>query len=405
MRSRILTLVSALVLIGAVFVTGIYVGYSERPFVSRLPFLEEPELPPTLAEQDKVDFAPFWKAWSLLEEKYIDPDTIDRQKLVWSAIEGLASGLGDPYTQFFPPEEEKAFNEQLSGEFEGIGAEIGLRNGKLTVIAPLEGSPSQRAGLKSGDIILRIDKEDATGLSVDAAVKRIRGKGGTVVTLTVFRESSSETKDITITRDKIVVPVIATKTVEDAFVIQLYSFSANSPGAFRDAIVAFSNSGKQKLILDLRNNPGGFLEAAVSISSWFIPEGKVVVTEKIRGQSDRVHRSDGYADVKGLKMVVLVNGGSASASEIVAGALQDHGIAMIVGTQSFGKGSVQEVVPVTDDTSLKITIAKWFTPNDNTIAGKGITPNIVVSDEELKTMEKDPLNDVFMSAALRALNK
>jgi len=403
MRSRILTLLAALLLLGAVFVTGIYVGYSERPFVNRLPFLQSKDVPLALTEQNAVNFEPFWKAWSILEDKYVDPSTIDRQKMVWSAIEGLAKGMGDPYTTFFPPAEEKAFNEQLSGEFEGIGAEIGLRNEKLTVIAPLEGSPAQRAGLKSGDLILKINEEDATSLSVDEAVKKIRGKGGTVVKLTIYRESSTESKEISITRDKIVVPVIATKTIDDAFVITLYSFSANSPGAFRDAILAFSKSGKQKLIFDLRNNPGGFLEAAVSISSWFIPEGKVIVTEKIRGVPDRVHRSAGYADIQGLKMVVIVNNGSASASEIVAGALQDHGIAKIVGTQSFGKGSVQEVVPVTDDTSLKVTIAKWFTPNDHTIAGKGITPDVVVSNEELKKMEKDPLNDVYMTAALQAL--
>ena len=403
MRSRLLILLAALVLIGAVFTTGVYVGYSERPFVRRLPFLASQDLPSELTAQGNIDFAPFWKAWAILEEKYVDPDAIDRQKLVWGSIVGLANGIGDPYTQFFPPEEEKAFNEQLSGEFEGIGAEIGMRNGKLTVIAPLEGSPAQRAGLKSGDLILKIDADDATSLSVDAAVKKIRGKGGTVVKLTIFRESETDTKEISITRDNIIVPVITTKTVDDAFVIQLYSFSANSPGSFRDAILAFSKSGKQKLILDLRNNPGGFLEAAVSISSWFVPEGKVVVSEKIRGQDDRIHRSAGYAEVSGLKMVVLINGGSASASEIVAGALQDHGIATIVGTQSFGKGSVQEVVPVTDDTSLKVTIAKWFTPNGGTIAGKGITPSVLVSDEDLKAMEKDPLNDVYIKAALQAL--
>lgn len=332
-----------------------------------------------------VDFGSFWKAWNLINEKYVPASTtakqITDQEKVYGAIEGLAASLKDPYTVFFPPVESKLFASDIKGNFEGIGAEIVAQDGAITVIAPLKDSPSEKAGIKAGDRIVKIGDKTTSNLSTEDAVQLIRGERGTTVILTLVRLGVKEPIVVNVTRDIINIPIINTDRLENGiFKIDLYSFSENSPNLFRGALREFLTSGDQKLIIDLRGNPGGYLEAAIDMASWFLPSSKVVVREDFGGQKEeQVYRSRGY-DIfnDNLKLIILVNGGSASASEILAGALQEHGKAKLVGETTFGKGSVQELVNVTKDTSIKITVARWVTPNGTSISEKGITPDYLV---------------------------
>ena len=332
-----------------------------------------------------VDFAPFWKAWNLINEKYVPAsttsETVGDQEKVWGAIKGLTSSLGDPYTVFFPPVESELFESDIRGNFEGVGMEVVAKDGAITVIAPLKDSPAAKAGIMAGDRIIKIDSQETGNLSTEDAVGIIRGPKGTRVTLTIFRNGEREPFDIKVTRDVIGIPTIDTKELLGGiFVIELYSFSAQSPNLFRAALRAFILSDNDKLILDLRGNPGGYLEAAIDMASWFLPSSRVVVREDF-GQSrgEKVYRSKGY-DIfsEDLKFVILIDKGSASASEILAGALAEHGRAILVGDRTFGKGSVQELVNITSETSLKVTIARWLTPNGLSISQDGIEPKFIV---------------------------
>ncbi len=344
-----------------------------------------------------VDVSPLWKAWGVLNEKFVPATTtkvISQQQMLWGAIEGLASSLGDPYTVFLPPQENKIFQENISGSFGGAGMEIGQRNGAITVIAPLKGSPAEHAGIKSGDVILAIGASTTEGMSVDKAVSLIRGEVGTTVKLTLAREGKSAPFEVTVTRDVIQVPTIDTQKRDDGiFVIRFYQFSANSPQLFRNALREFIAANTDKLVIDLRGNPGGYLEAAVDAASFFLPPGKVVVRENYGpGKEELLHRTRGYQVFNdNLKMVLLVDQGSASASEIFAGAMQEYHRATLVGTRTFGKGSVQELVDITPEASLKVTIARWLTPNGRSISNGGLSPDveIKVTDADVKA-GKDP---------------
>lgn len=336
-----------------------------------------------------LDLEPFWKTLRILNDKFVSTtasSTIpDDESKVYGAIEGLVASYGDPYTTFFPPKESKAFEEEVRGDFEGVGMEIGIKDKVLTVIAPLKNTPAEHAGLRPGDQILKIGKTYTAGMTVEEAVAHIRGPKGTTVVLTIKRNGGAE--EVSVVRDRIEIPTIDTKLRDDGvFVISLYNFSANSPDFFRGALREFILSGSDKLVLDLRNNPGGYLEAATDMASFFLPTGKVIVSEdsgvKARQKNER---SKGY-DVfnENLKMVILLNEGSASASEILAGALHEHGIAKLVGEKSYGKGSVQELVEITPETSLKVTIAKWLTPKGHSISENGLKP-----DYEIAITKKD----------------
>jgi carboxyl-terminal processing protease len=282
-----------------------------------------------------------------------------------------------------PPREAKVFAGNIAGSFGGVGMEVGMRDNVITVIAPLEGTPAAKAGILPEDKIIAINGKSTQDMTIDEAVEMIRGPVGTVVKLTVLRGNDADTIDVSITRGTVEIPTIDSTLHDDGvFVIALYSFSENSPELFKEAITKFANSGSNDLVLDLRGNPGGYLGAAVDIASYFLPQGSVVVMED-QGQGEKIiHRSLGYdllADqLDKLHMTILVNGGSASAAEILAGALKEHEVAELVGTQTFGKGSVQELVPITSDTSLKVTVARWLTPDGVSISGGGLTPTVVV---------------------------
>jgi carboxyl-terminal processing protease len=354
-----------------------------------------------------VDLSPVWKAWAIMDEKFV-PGSVStttgtstepqiegtpEEKRVYGMIAGMAESLGDPYTFFLPPVEQKQFEEDLAGNFEGVGMEIAVRDEVLTVVAPLKGTPAERAGIKPNDKVLKINDVETRGIDVTTAVNRIRGPKGTEVRLFIAREGWASPQEIKVTRDVINIPILESERRSDGiFVISLHSFTANSPMLFRQALREFVDSGADKLILDMRGNPGGYLEASVDMASWFLPAGKVVVTEDYGGNQNNVdHRSRGY-DIfnENLKMVILVDKGSASASEILAGALAHYDIAQIVGTNTFGKGSVQELIPITENTGLKITVARWLMPDGHQIPKDGIVPDVEVklTEEEVKA-EKD----------------
>jgi len=352
----------------------------------------------TTSEPSSVDFSAFWKAWTVVSQDYVPTATTTKivtdQDKVWGAISGMVASLGDPYTVFFPPVQSSEFASAVRGNFDGVGMEVVAQGGALVVIAPLKGSPAAAAGLRPGDKIIKIDDTDTSGLSTDESVNLIRGEAGTTVTFTVIRDSVKAPFIVKVVRAQINIPTIDTKDLGNGvFYIALYSFTENSPNLFRGALREFVQSGDSKLILDLRGNPGGYLEAALDMASWFLPSGDVVVRESYApGKPETVYRSKGYDIFNDkLKFAILVDGGSASAAEILAGALSEHGKATLIGEKTFGKGSVQELVPITPDTSLKVTIARWLTPNGLSISKQGIVPQIVINRTDADAQAgKDP---------------
>ena len=393
-KTLAISIAVALLVAGGAFFLGLYVGVNKKTEVEKITTLVNKE-PSIVFTQEQVDFDPFWKAWNLINEKFVTGNgTTTDQERVWGAIEGLVGSLKDPYSVFLPPTDAEIFQENINGNFGGVGMEIGLRDDILTVVAPLKGTPAERAGILSGDQIVAINDTDTAHMKVDEAVKIIRGEIGTTVVFKIARKGAEDFITKEVTRETITIPTIDTENRADGiFVIKLYNFSAISPDLFRGALREFVLSGKEKLILDLRGNPGGFLDAAVQIASWFLPAGKVVATEDFgERQSPIIYRSRGY-DVfnEHLSMVILVDSGSASASEILAGALQEHGKATLVGEKTFGKGSVQELLKVTPETSLKLTIAQWKTPLGNHISKGGLTPDFEIKrTPEDRTAGRDP---------------
>ena len=408
----------ALAIIVGVFLSGVFIGgvfVSSRAIASRLPATVAAVLP---AEKPaNIDMSPVWRAWHILDDKFVPANIkstttqeahITDQEKVWGLIQGLAASMNDPYTVFMPPEEAEIFNSDIQGSFEGVGMEISVRDGILTVVSPLKGTPAFRAGIKSNDKIVEIDGTSTKKMSVHTAVKLIRGPKGTDVTFKIAREGESDLLTITVTRDTIDIPTIETKLdkTNGIFTIELMSFSAVSPELFRKAIKEFIAAKVPHLIIDLRGNPGGYLNAAVDMASWFLPEGKVVVTEDYgKKQSPTVHRTHGHQVFKDdFTFVILVDRGSASASEILAGALHDYHKATLIGTRTFGKGSVQELIPITKDTSLKVTVARWLLPKGESITGDGITPDITVELTDKDKKRILDLNDDYDPIMQRAID-
>ncbi len=377
-NKKLIYAISAVVVIIIVLFMGIYIGGHTGSTVNRSDLVDR-----SIITSDK--FQIFWKAWQILDNKFVTAASSTVDSKIYGAVQGLAASYGDPYTVFFPPEQSKAFQEDIAGNFQGVGMEIGIKNKQLQVVSPIKDSPADKAGVKSGDYILKIDGKETSSMSVDQAVKLIRGPKGTKVIISFFQAGATKMTEKTIIRDIINIPTLDTLTKPGGiFVIKLYSFTADSPDLFRNALRTFVTSGNHKLILDLRGNPGGYLDAAWDMASWFLPAGKTVVTEDFGiNLNPKVYRSKGY-DIfsKNLQMMILVDGGSASAAEILAGALRENGVGKLVGIKTFGKGSVQELVPLTGDTSLKVTIARWLTPNGHNLSHDGLEPDYVVEISE-----------------------
>jgi carboxyl-terminal processing protease len=348
----------------------------------------------------------FTEVLSIVQNQYVDE--VPPKELIYSAIKGTLRGL-DPHSSFLDPDSYREMQVETSGSFGGLGIEITLKDDILTVVAPIDGTPAYRAGLHTGDRIVKIDGLSTKDMQLADAVKRMRGKPGSKVTITVVREGWAEPKDFDIVREQIKVQSVKAVPMGDGVqYLKLRQFQEQSPHDLETQMEKFSKDGMKALILDLRNNPGGLLTAAVEVSEKFIDDGKLVVyTEgRVRNQNMRfsAHAKRGYSQ---MPMVVMVNQGSASASEIVAGALQDWGRATIVGTQTFGKGSVQTIIPLSDGSGLRLTTAKYFTPKGRSIHGKGITPDVIVevpkepAPKERPLPSADPLEDMKKDVQLQ----
>jgi carboxyl-terminal processing protease len=341
-----------------------------------------------------VDFHLFWQVWQILDQNYLDPDKLKADQMVYGAIKGMTSSLGDPYTMFLPPVEQKRTEEDLQGSFFGVGIQLGYIDNVVAVTAPLKGSPAEKAGIKAKDLILhvkddgkKIDK-DTQNWSLSEAVDAIRGERGTSVTLTIFRKDDADHKDpfpVTLQRDEIIVPSVEMKFIEKdgkKFAdISLSRFGERTDAELDQIIKSIQQQSPKTngIILDLRNNPGGFLDGAITVASEFVKGGKIVTQQGKLTNKD--YFAQGGGRLADYPLEVVVNGGSASASEIVAGALRDRRQAELVGEKTFGKGTVQDAMQLEGGAGLHVTIARWLLPNGDWIHEHGIPANIEVKDD------------------------
>lgn len=394
----------AVALVGLSFLGGFYFGNRDDSASSR-PAREGGKVrgkgePPSYLFKD-VDFNLFWEVWNAAKDHYLVQPVLDTQ-LFYGALSGIVEALDDPYSVFLDPETTKKFTDELSGTFEGIGAEIGIRKERLVVIAPLPDTPADRAGLKSGDHIARIGELDTQGMPLDVAVSNIRGPQASTVNLTILREGWKEPRNFPIVRETINIESVRLEEKDGVAHLRLIYFNESTPERFEKAVQEILAKNYKGIVLDLRNNPGGFLEVAVRVASYFVPSGEVVVWQEFQGGVREAFRAAGQPRLKGIPAVVLVNGGSASASEIVAGALRDHKLAVLVGEKSFGKGSVQTFEQLRGGSAIKLTVAHWLTPNGGQIEGDGITPDQVV---EMTVDDLDDGEDPQLEKAMEVLRQ
>jgi carboxyl-terminal processing protease len=353
-------------------------------------------------------FAPFWEAWTLVHENYVD-QPVDDVELMRGAISGMMEALGDQHSSYMDPQDYKDANGSLEGEYEGIGAYVDSTTEYLTITTPMVGSPAERAGLRPGDQVVGIDGEDMTGIPAEAARLRVLGPAGTVVHLTILREGEDELLEFDVTREKITIASATGKMLEgDIAYIQVTTFGDKTTPELEAALEELMAQNPKGIILDLRNNGGGYLQTAVEVTSEFTAEGVVLYEKYGNGTLDTYKAfAGGHATDTSIPLVVLINEGSASASEIVAGALQDLGRAQLVGVTSYGKGSVQNWIPLSGDNgAVRITIAKWLTPNKRTIHEIGLTPDVVVemTEEDYKN-KLDPQLDKAVEVLLEIIGK
>jgi len=382
--------------------------------IDKLPHSVQGIVNQEFGKPEKFDFGLFWDAWNELHNKYVDKNKLNDADLLYGAISGMVKGAGDPYTIFFPPAESKSFKQDVGGSFGGIGAEIGKKKDFLVIIAPLEDTPAKRAGLAAGDKILKINGEPTNDLTVEEAVSKIRGEVGTKVTLVILKNiDGAKMKDVVLERAIIKIPITKVESLKDNSIAHLsfYSFTSTAPFEFQQsAVKVLSTSGYKGIILDLRNNPGGYLEVAVDIAGWFFNTGDLVAIEDFgsgNGQNKTTEfRAVGLGALKNYPLVVLVNQGTASAAEILAGALRDNRGIKLIGEKTFGKGSVQELVNMKNDSSIKITVAKWLTPKKYSISDSGLEPDFSVSITEDDTAKgKDPQLEKAIEVLEKILNQ
>lgn len=349
-----------------------------------------------------VDFSYFWEAWNIVKTKFFDKK-LNYQKMVYGAIDGMLQALGDPYTTYMNPDEAKIFNEDMNGSFGGIGVELTVKEGILVVISPLDDSPAQKAGMRPRDVILKIDGVDVSKYTYSEAINKIRGEKGTNINLTVLHYDDKKTEDITVTRD-----VIKNDSVkweiknDDIMYVRIAQFGDDTFDLLNKVADEVQSKNVSKMIVDVRDDPGGYLAKAIDVSSLFLPEGSVVVQEEDRNGDKEQMKTTRLPRFKDIKLAVLINEGSASASEIFAGAMQDHKKGTIIGVKSFGKGSVQTLEKLGDNSQVKMTIAKWLTPEGRAIDKEGIKPDIEV------TMTKEDIenkNDLQLQRAIEEINK
>jgi carboxyl-terminal processing protease len=400
---KIFTIYLVVILLLGSFIAGLYLGRSK--FVQKNLEKQTANLEIENKYSDKteqIDFQLFWKVWDIVDKKFIDE--LDYQRMLYGATSGMVASLQDPYTIFMDPKASVDFQEEIEGTFEGIGAEIGIKNEQLTIIAPLSSSPAEKAGIKAKDIILKIDGEETKGMSLIEAVSKIRGERGTQVTLTVIRDEFDEPQDFVITRETIEIESVKwelrKKGEKDIAYIELSHFGEDTPEKFKEIITDVLSRGIDGIILDLRNNTGGFLESSIEVASEFLSPEKVVAIESFSDGRKNEFKSQNGSRLTNIATAVLINEGTASASEIVAGALRDQRGIKLIGKKTFGKGSVQELEKFDDGSSLRISIAEWLTPSGKNINGEGLNPDIEV---ELTDEDYDKDRDPQLEKALEVI--
>jgi len=395
-KKKVLVGILAVLFVCVSFYSGVFVGRGEiRVSSSSLKLVNQNANQPS-----NVDFSLFWEAWNKFLNKSSKNPQID--KMMEGAISGVLSSVNDPYTTYFTKEENDRFKQDIHGEFGGIGIEIVLKDGYPVVVAPLSGYPAEQAGIKAKDIIVEIDGTNVKDITFDQAIDRIRGEENTPVNLKVTRDGNDQPITFTVSRKKISLSSVTWKLNEVSgkkiYNLKISQFGDDTEGLFEKFVDEAVKTKPDGIILDLRNNPGGYLETAVDISSYFL-DGGVVVSERGTGGNTKDYKTTKNGRLKNFKTVTIVNGGSASASEILSGALQDHKASKIIGEKTFGKGSVQELVPLSDGSAIKVTVADWLTPSGRTINGSGIEPDIKVSDDD-----KTP-NDEIVDVATKLLTE
>lgn len=350
----------------------------------------------TLPEDKNIDFSLFWTVWDRLYISYLDKTVLKPREMVYGAIQGMVASLGDPYTVFLPPPENKEAKESLNGAFEGVGIQLGYIEEQLGVIAPLSGMPAEKAGIKAGDLIVKINDQESLDMSLPEAVNLIRGPKGTKITLTVFHKDGTETEEIEITRATIIVPSVEVDFLEENIAhLKLMRFGDRTSDEWERAVneILTHQPTVEGIILDLRNNPGGYLSGSVFIASEFLQSGVIVQQESASGARE-AYPVDRQGKLLVKPLVVIVNQGSASASEIVAGALQDHNRAKVVGGETFGKGTIQEAEDLPGGAGLHITTARWLLPSGKSIDKEGIIPDNQIADDP-NTDEDEQLREAI----------
>jgi len=364
-------------------------GYKLGEYKSRFTSLQ----PTTYNLQPDVNFDLFWETWNKLNERYVDQKKVDKKKMYMGAIKGMVASIEDPYTFFLTPDENKQTKDDLGGKFEGIGAQLGLKDNRIVIISPLKKSPAETAGVRAGDFINKVNDVSTNSWTLSQAVSKIRGPKNTKVKLTL--ERNSKEIEVTIVRQQIIVASVENSYEKNIAILKINQFGDNTNDEWDKAVQDISYKWSKKqikgLVLDLRDNPGGYLDSSVYLASDFLPLGKLVVKQEATLYGDKEYRVSRIGSLKDIPMVILINKGSASASEILAGALRDHKRAQLVGEKSFGKGSVQEALDLSQGAGLHVTVAKWVLPNGDWINGKGIEPKIKIVNEikEGNTLSKE----------------
>jgi len=395
---KFLRILVTIIIIGLVYIAGYTIGHKNLS-------LESGYKPKLVNLQDgkpkDVDFSLFWDSWNIIKNYFFNTNP-DIKKMVYGAINGMINSLNDPYTMFMTPEEGKNFEEDLSGSFDGIGVEVSPREGYLIVISPLDDMPAKNAGIRSKDVIAKIDGEDVGQMTYAQAINKIRGVKGSEVVLTVIHDGESDPVDIKIIRDTVTVKSVKWEIKDgNIMYVRISQFGEDTFDLINQVADEVSQKGINKIIIDVRDNPGGYLQKCIDITSLFINEG-VVVQEKDRDGKITQSKTTRIPRFNDDKLVVLINGGSASASEIFAGAIKDHKRGVLIGEKSFGKGSVQTMQTLKDGSEIKVTIAKWLTPNGDAIDKLGIKPDIEIKTDE---SEISSGNDTQLKKAIEEVNK
>lgn len=378
-------------------------GYKIGEYKSRFTSLQ----PTRYNLQPNINFDLFWETWNKLQASYVDQKKIDPKKMYLGAIKGMVASIEDPYTFFLTPEENKQTKDDLGGKFEGIGAQLGLKNNRIIIIAPLKKSPAEVSGVKPGDFINKVDGVSTSNWTLTQAVSKIRGPKNTKVKLTL--ERNNKEFDVVIVRQQIIVSSVELSYEKNIAILKVNQFGDNTNDEWNKAVEEINRKWSNKqvtgLVLDLRDNPGGYLDSSVYLASEFLSLGELVVKQEATLYGNKEYRVSRIGELKEIPLVVLINKGSASASEILAGALRDHSRAQLVGEKSFGKGSVQEALDLREGAGLHVTVAKWVLPNGDWINGKGIEPKIKVVNEikEGNTITKEV--DKQLEKAIELLTK